>query len=240
MAAYSIPCHVPKWGGRRSAQRDRWADCAGCGHDGPMPSATAPAGLIICLDDVTLDDLVGAVEVMIQEGLRTFSLPVGHEDTEDIVAIFGARARFGVHGPVSREVIESVRGWAAFTLANVADHDVITAAREADVPLWAQAMTPSEVRDVLAVGATGAMLFPADVVGHVMADRLRILGLADRVIPRGGIGAFSATEWMKAGAPAACVDATLLGDALQGGDLGALRDRCGSFVKVNRGVGGQP
>ncbi len=205
-----------------------------------MPSTTAPAGLIICLDDAALDDLVGPVEVMVQEGLRTFSLPVGREDIDDIVAIFGARARFGAHGAMSREVIESIRGWAAFALADVADEEIITAAREADVPLWAQAMTPAEVRDVLALGAAGAMLFPADVVGHVMAERLRSLGLADHVIPRGGIGAFTATEWMKAGAPAACVDTTLLGDALRGGDLGSLRDRCGSFVKVNRGVGGQP
>ena len=205
-----------------------------------MPSRTSPTGLIICLDDAGLDDLVGPVEVMVQEGLRTFSLPIGHADTDDIVAIFGARARFGAHGAVSREAIESIRGWADFALADVADEEIITAAREADVPVWGQAMTPAEVRDVLALGATGAMLFPADVVGHVMAERLRVLGLAEHVIPRGGIGAFSATEWMKAGAPAACVDATLLGDSLRGGDLGFLRDRCGSFVKVNRGVGGQP
>ncbi len=204
-----------------------------------MPATSAPTGLIICLDNAGLDDLVGPVEVMVQEGLKTFSLPVDHEDANDIIAIFGARARFGAHGPVSVEVIGSLRGWAGFALADEATEEVITAAREADVPLWGQAMTPAEVREVLALGATGAMLFPADVVGHVMAERLRSLGLADRVIPRGGIGAFSATEWMKAGAPAACVDATLLGDALRGGDLGALRDRCGSFVKVNRGVGGQ-
>lgn len=205
-----------------------------------MRSTTAPAGLIICLDDVGLDDLVGPVEVMIQEGLRTFSLPVGHTDVDDIIAIFGARAIFGAHGAVSAEVVESLRGWAAFALVNDLEEGAVAAARDAELPLWAQAMTPAEVRDVLARGATGAMLFPADVVGHVMAERLRVLDLAEHVIPRGGIGAFSSTEWMKAGAPAACVDTTLLGDALRGGDLGTLRDRCGSFAKVNRGAGGQP
>ncbi len=205
-----------------------------------MRSTTAPAGLIICLDDANPDDVVGPIEVMIQEGLRTFSLPIGHEDTEDIIAIFGARARFGVHGAMTGEAIESIREWAGFALAHVLEEGAVAAAREAEIPLWGQAMTPAEIREVLALGATGAMLFPADVVGHVMAERLRTLGLAEHVIPRGGIGAFSATEWMKAGAPAACVDTTLLGDALRGGDLGALRDRCGSFVKVHRGAGGQP
>ncbi|WP_158600513.1 beta/alpha barrel domain-containing protein [Tessaracoccus antarcticus] len=198
-----------------------------------MPTASAPSGLIVCLDDVTLDDLIGAVEVMVQEGLRTFSLPARHEEVDDIVAIFGARATFGVHGPVSAADVEWLRPWAAFILADVADEDLVHAAADAQVPVWVQAMTPGEVRSALSAGVAGAMLYPADVVGHVMAERLRTLGLAEHVIPRGGIGAFSATEWLKAGAPAACVDSTLLGDALRGGDLGMLRDRCGSFVKVN-------
>ncbi|MDO5735851.1 MAG: hypothetical protein Q4P15_05195 [Propionibacteriaceae bacterium] len=199
-----------------------------------MPTPSAPTGLIVCLDHVSLDDLVGAVEVMIQEGLRTFSLPSGHEETGDIVAIFGARARFGMHGPVTAAALTNARDWAVFALVDEADEALVTAARETGIPVYAQAMTPSEVRGLLASGATGALLFPADVVGHVMAERLRSLGLADKVIPRGGIGAFSATEWLKSGAVAACVDATLLGDALRGGDLGSLRDRCGSFSKVNQ------
>ena len=198
-----------------------------------MFTPATPAGLIICLDNVSLDNLVGAVEVMIQEGLKTFSLPAKHEELDDIVAIFGARAQFGIHGAVSDETMQGVAGWAAFALVDVLEEGVAEMAREANTSVWAQAMTPTEVRSVLALGATGALLFPADVVGHVMAERLARLGLADRVIPRGGIGAFSATEWMKGGAPAACVDNTLLSDALRGGDLGSLRDRCGSFVKVH-------
>lgn len=198
-----------------------------------MPTVSAPAGLIVCLDDVTLDDLVGAVEVMVQEGLRTFSLPAAHGEVDDIVAIYGARATFGVHGAVAAGDVESMRSWVKFILADTADEDLVRVAAEAQVPLWVQAMTPGEVRTAIAAGAAGALLYPADVVGHIMAERLRTLGLADRVIPRGGVGAFSATEWMKAGSPAACVDSTLLGDALRGGDLGMLRDRCGSFVKVN-------
>lgn len=199
-----------------------------------MSSANVPTGLVVCLDDVALDDLVGAVEVMVQEGLRTFSLPVGHAEATEIVAIFGLRATFGLHGAVTSADVTHQNEWAAFVLADVLDDALVARTTELGIPVYAQAMTPWEVRDVLARGATGALLFPADVVGHVMAERLRALGLAEKVVPRGGIGAFSATEWMKAGAPAACVDNTLLGDALRGGDLGLLRDRCGSFAKVNR------
>lgn len=227
-----MPVHTcPLTGGRG---RSRWWGGGVAGHDGAMSSAHVPSGLVVCLDDVALDDLVGAVEVMVQEGLRTFSLPVGHAEATDIVAIFGRRATFGLHGAVTAGDVSDSGEWAAFILADELDDALVTATAEAGIPVYAQAMTPSEVRAVLARGATGALLFPADVVGHVMAERLRALDLAGDVVPRGGIGAFSATEWMKAGAPAACVDTTLLGDALRGGDLGMLRDRCGSFAKVNR------
>lgn len=218
----------------RGPPLSRWNRGTGAGHDGAMPTPSVPAGLIVCLEDVSVDDLVGGVEVMIQEGLTTFSLPIGHEGQDDIVAIFGARARFGLHGAVTADALVSARDWAAFALVDLMDAALQSAAAETGIPVFAQAMTPGEVRAVLAQGATGALLFPADVVGHVMAERLRSLGLVDKVVPRGGIGAFSATEWMKAGAPAACVDGTLLGDAFRGGNLGMLRDRCGSFVKVNR------
>lgn len=201
---------------------------------GAMPTRSAPTGLIVCLDDVGLDHLVGAVEVMIQEGLTTFSLCATDQEQDEIVAIFGPRAQFGLHGALDADGLLAARAWARFALLDVVDDDVLAAGRETEIPVFAQAMTPTEVREVLARGADGALLFPADVVGHVMAERLASLKLADAVIPRGGIGAFSATEWMKAGASAACVDSTLLGDALRGGDLGLLRDRCGSFAKVNR------
>ena len=55
-----------------------------------------------------------------------------------------------------------------------------------------------------------------------------------RVVALGGVGAYAAGEWLKAGAQAVCVDSTLLGDAYSGGSLGQLRDRCASFVAVNK------
>ncbi|NLE99298.1 MAG: hypothetical protein GX596_15115 [Propionibacterium sp.] len=121
---------------------------------------------------------------------------------------------------------------AAFVLGDVADRDMVIYSNRHSLPFYAAATTPLEVRAVLDLGATGAMLWPADVVGHVMAGHLARVGLAEKVIPMGGMGAFAAGEWLKHGAPAACVDTTLLGDAPDGGDLGLLRDRCGSFRKA--------
>lgn len=189
--------------------------------------------MVVCLDDVDIDELVGAVEVLVQEGFRNFSLPPAAPALEELLGIFASRARFGAHAVRSAEHVTRVAAaGGTFLLFDLPDPDGVAAAADAGLPAYVQALTPSEIRDVLELGVVGAMLFPADVMGHVMAPRLAALGLADRVVPRGGLGAFAAGEWLKAGAPAVCVDTTLLSDALHGGDLGALRDRCASFIQV--------
>lgn len=62
-----------------------------------MERMTSPAGIIVRLADVGIDDLVGPVEVLVQEGLATFSLPVGSAAFPDLTSIYGMRATFGAH-----------------------------------------------------------------------------------------------------------------------------------------------
>jgi hypothetical protein len=91
-------------------------------------------------------------------------------------------------------------------------------------------MTPNETLTALEMPVTGVQLRPAEVVGPTMAEHLRELGLIGRVVPRGGLISFTAKQWLKAGSPAVCMDQHLIGDALTGGDLAALRDRCRSLA----------
>lgn len=198
-----------------------------------MVHMTSPAGFIVCLTDVALEALVGPVEVLVQEGLSTFSLPIGSAAFSDLTAIYGMRASFGAHAITTTDDIEAAAAaGASFLLADVAAPELAEAAARVRLPIWLPAMTPTEVRAVLQLPVEGALLFPADVVGHAMAAHLGRLGLAEKCIPVGGVGAFSAEEWFKAGGQAVCVDETLLGNALSGGDLAQLRDRCGSFLSV--------
>ncbi|MHA6526022.1 beta/alpha barrel domain-containing protein [Tessaracoccus sp. G1721] len=199
-----------------------------------MPSLT---GLIVCLPDAPADDLVAVVEVLIEEGFSTFALPASAPAYGEIAAIFGSRATLGVLrvSAVDQLVAASAAG-ARFALCDVASARLAEAAAALDLPCYLGAMTPTEVRAVLETSATGALLYPADVIGHAMAPRLAELGLADRVVPLGGLGAYAAGEWNKAGAPAVCVDSALLGDAVTGGSLSLLRDRCGSFRTVEKAM----
>ena len=194
-----------------------------------MPEAPL-TGLVVCLPDALADHLVGVVEVLIQEGFRSFSVPVATEELGVMVSIFGARARIGASSVRSADdVRRAAELGAGFLLADLLDEDIVATAKETNLASYVPAMTPTEVQAALRLPVTGVTLAPADVVGHAMAGHLHSLGLIDRVVPFGGIGAYAAGQWLKAGSPAACVDTTLLGDAPSGGDLGKLRERCGSF-----------
>lgn len=200
-----------------------------------MSNPSGPRGIIVSLPDAPLDDNVGVVEVLIQEGLTTFALPAAAASLADVIAIFGARARFGVSRVVAAaQVVDAVEAGAGFVLADIASADIAAAAAELPVACHLSAMTPTEVRAVLAMPDGGALIYPADVVGHALGARLAELGLISRAIPMGGIGAYAAGEWLKSGAPAVCIDSTLLGDAFAGGSLAQLRDRSASFVAVGR------
>ncbi len=189
-------------------------------------------GLIVCLPDAAVDDYVGVIETLIQEGLTTFALPATAQDFSEVLGIFGARATFGAYRVSAVDQVSAViDAGARFVFADV-DGDPVDAAVERGVACYAAAMTPTEVRRVLDGRATGALLWPADVVGHAIGARFAEIGLAERVIPLGGIGAYAAGEWLKSGSPAVCIDTTLIGNAFTGGSLVQLRDRCGSFVTV--------
>lgn len=191
-------------------------------------------GIVVCLPDATIDDYVGVVEVLIQEGFPAFALPANAEAFSDVAAIFGSRAAFGaLRVGSSADVHRAADVGAQFVFADLADSDVADAADERSLECWVSAMTPAEVRSALQL-SNRALLYPADVVGQAMAPRLAELGLIERVLPLGGIGAYAAGEWLKAGAPAVGIDTTLLGDAFSGGSLSQLRDRCNSFIALQR------
>ncbi len=188
-------------------------------------------GLVVCLPHLPVVDLIGPLEVMIQEGLNLVAVP--SQVLPELVPLFGLRARIGACGIASAaELDQAVSAGASFVFADAADPELAEAGRNAGVPTYLQAMTPSEIRYARSLGYV--QLFPADVLGHLMAERLKSQGLLDGVIPRGGIGAYAAERWLLSGAPAVCLDSSLLGDALRGGELASLRDRCGTFLRVLR------
>lgn len=91
------------------------------------------------------------------------------------------------------------------------------------------AFTPSEVGRALRAGADAVKVFPVDAVG---AGYLRsLLGPFPGacLVAVGGVRLESCASLLAAGAAAVGVGSPLVGDAADGGDLGALRERARAY-----------
>ena len=87
-------------------------------------------------------------------------------------------------------------------------------------------LTPTELLQRWQAGATAVKIFPAQTVGAGYLKHLRGPFPDLLAVPSGGVDLEATREWLGAGAVAVSLGGPLLGDALTGGDLAALRDRC--------------
>jgi 2-dehydro-3-deoxyphosphogluconate aldolase/(4S)-4-hydroxy-2-oxoglutarate aldolase len=93
------------------------------------------------------------------------------------------------------------------------------------VAIYPGGLTPTELFDGWAAGATAVKVFPASVVGPGYVSMLRGPFPDIQVVPSGGVDIDEAAAWVKAGALAVSLGGPLLGDAFKGGDLRRLAER---------------
>ncbi len=191
-------------------------------------SAAPLTGLVVLIDEAPVADTIAVLEVLIQEGFTTVSLPSTHKELGEIATMYNRRLRLGVHGFDCDPLRLSELG-ISFVLYDGNETATVATLAASELAVYPSAMTPTEIRQALKPPASGVQLYPADVLGPLMAERLVTIELIDQVVPRGGVIAYVAKQWLKAGAPAVCIDSHLIGDSLKGGDLSALRDRCRSY-----------
>ena len=106
-------------------------------------------------------------------------------------------------------------------------------ARHVSLPAIVGALTPSEVIAANAIGAVAVKLFPASALGgseYLRALRAPFPGIP--FVPVGGVDAESGRRYLELGATAIGVGSPLIGDAADGGDLEALRERTRAFLRI--------
>lgn len=211
---------------------------AGSGDAGagrlPFPQEVVDTRVIAVLPDVDASALMAPVEVMVQEKVRTFTLPVADPDRRrSLLTVFGRRATFGVHGVIA---VDDVPGLVAdhitFALPVAASTEVLAALREAGIPAAPDGLTPAEVRDVWGRGADAVQVVPADMGSATYGEILTRMAPGALLIPRGGVGSYALRRWLEAGCLAVCLDDVLVGDACEDGVLSALRERCRSVLAI--------
>lgn len=130
---------------------------------------------------------------------------------DDVARAAGAGARFMVTPALTESVAESVAG---------------------GIPVLAGVLTPTEALTAMGLGADAVKLFPATVGGPPYLRALREPLPDVPFVPVGGIDVGLTADYLTSGAVAVGVGSSLVGDAVRGGDLDALRARAAAFLSV--------
>jgi 2-dehydro-3-deoxyphosphogluconate aldolase / (4S)-4-hydroxy-2-oxoglutarate aldolase len=200
-----------------------------------LPRRTAAAKLIVVVRAPNAAAYDRVLDVLIGAGIHSVELTLTTPGTIDwlpkLLAQFGDAADIGV-GTVTdgRQLTAAVEAGAHYLVTPITDPDLIEAANRAGVPIVPGGLTPTELFAAWRAGAAAVKIFPANQVGPGYLNDLRgpFPGIA--AVPSGGVDLQGAVAWLRAGAAAVSVGGPLLGDALRGGDLDALRDRTTAFV----------
>jgi 2-dehydro-3-deoxyphosphogluconate aldolase/(4S)-4-hydroxy-2-oxoglutarate aldolase len=137
-----------------------------------------------------------------------------------------------------RQAVASLEAGADFLVSPGVCAEVAREAVRNGVACYPGAWTPTEVIAAWALGVPAVKLFP-DASGGVRHLKNLRGPLPDiPLVPTGGVDLDQITGYITAGAAAVGLGGPLIGDALDGGSLSALRDRAGSALAVVRGRSG--
>lgn len=202
-----------------------------------LPERTAAARLIVVIRGERADQYAPVLEALAGAGIRSVELTLSTPGTLDelpgLLERFGDQLDIGI-GTVTDpdDLRRAAELGAHYIVTPITRADLLDAAAEAGIAIVPGGLTPSELHTGWAAGAAAVKVFPASVVGPGYLKDLRGPFPGIRVIPSGGVDLEAAAAWLRAGADAVSVGGPLLGDALKGGDLGALADRAAQFVGV--------
>ena len=175
-------------------------------------------------------DYFPVVEVLAATGVRSIELTLSTPGTIDLLrhlrSIVPREVDLGV-GTITDEAQaqEAIDAGADFLVTPTMNIAVVEIALTRSIPIYPGGLTPTELFQGWAAGATAVKVFPAATVGADYLSHLRGPFPDIQVIPSGGVGVDDALEWLKAGALAVSIGGPLIGDALRGGSLTALEHR---------------
>lgn len=196
-----------------------------------LPQRLLDGRIVVAFGSDATGSLVGALEVMVQEGIGVFSMPASRAaDLGNLAVMFGPRASFGVHGVTAETLDDALATPAEVIELRTPDAALVERIHEAGRAALVAALTPTEIAHAWSLGADAVVVVPAEVMGSSYPEQLVELLPGVALAARSGLGAYSARRWVEAGASFVCLDDALIGDAAKGGSLSGLRERCQTFV----------
>ncbi|MFG6475227.1 bifunctional 4-hydroxy-2-oxoglutarate aldolase/2-dehydro-3-deoxy-phosphogluconate aldolase [Microbacterium sp. P06] len=205
-----------------------------------LPSHTVRSRLIVVVRAASADDYDGVLDTLLDAGVRsvelTLTTPGTLERLPALVARHADAIDLGVGTVVDAEQLSrAVDAGARYLVTPVTSPALVAQAVAAGVAIVPGGLTPTELFSSWSAGASAVKVFPAGQVTPDYVKDLRGPFPEIDVVPSGGVDLEGAAAWLRAGAVAVSVGGPLLGDALRGGDRGALRARAEAFVDVCAG-----
>jgi len=202
------------------------------------------------IEDLTADRLLAIIRgkdveasistaiALVEEGVRSMEISLSSADAltvlSEVSSTLGDRVRLGAGTVLTPADVDAALDNGATYIVTPAIAPSITTAVDRGVPVLCGALTPTEVLTALDAGADAVKLFPISSMGPRYVRDLRAPFPSTPFIPVGGVGIEEAEGFLADGALAVGVASPLLGDAANGGDLNALRERARGFLNAVR------
>jgi 2-dehydro-3-deoxyphosphogluconate aldolase / (4S)-4-hydroxy-2-oxoglutarate aldolase len=174
--------------------------------------------------------------VLAEEGIDVMEVSLTGADALKVIgrihAELGDQVTLGAGTVLTRAEADGARDAGAGFLVTPAMCEGATRGIELGMPTLVGALTPTEVWAASVAGATAVKIFPASVHGPSYIARLREPFPRVPLIPVGGVRVDQAGAYLDAGAVAVGVGSPLIGDAADGGDPVALRERARRFRRA--------
>jgi len=197
----------------------------------PLSDRLASTKVIAVLRASHASALAPVCDVLVEEGILSLELTLTTPDLLDslsgLVDRYANTADVGV-GTVldTTEASKAIDSGAQYLVTPTMNLPVIDLAVRNQIAVFPGGLTPTELAAGWNAGATAVKIFPAQTVGAGYLEHLRGPFPDLQAVPSGGVDLDASRQWLAAGAVAVSIGGPLLGDALKGGDLSALRDRC--------------
>jgi 2-dehydro-3-deoxyphosphogluconate aldolase/(4S)-4-hydroxy-2-oxoglutarate aldolase len=197
----------------------------------PLSDRLTSSKVIAVLRARHVSALAPVCDVLVEEGILSLELtlttPGLLEALTELVDRYTNTADVGVGTVLTEsEAQRALDSGAQYLVTPTINLPVIELAVERQVAIFPGGLTPSELAAGWDAGATAVKIFPAQTVGAGYLKHLRGPFPDLEAIPSGGVDLDATRQWLAAGAAAVSIGGPLLGDALKGGDLSGLRERC--------------
>jgi len=194
-------------------------------------------GIVPVVRATTAAEAFEAVEAIRAGGIPileiTLTVPGAVQIIAELSRKIGDAALIGAGTVLDAESARScIDAGARFIVSPSLDIPTIDLCRRLDIPVFAGALTPTEIVTAWKAGADAVKIFPANAVGGATYLKSIKAPLPQiQLLPTGGVSLSNAAEFIKAGAFALGVGADLVDlGAIKRGDAAAITEKARQYV----------